>query len=185
MNPISKHTSRAQYSEAICQYLANGESARAGTVEDLIDFGVSHTDIDLPFGGLIPPAVKAPFVKASEDHPEYQIFEKFKQSRMELADVAKAVKGLRRRAQTVIDDALAEFNVDVLMGPAEGPIASVASAAGYPVGTVPLGFVGTDGRTFGVAIIARADKERTSLKVMSAWGKTLPEARKPRRIFTV
>lgn len=70
------------------------------------------------------------------------------------------------------------------MGPADARMASVAAAAGFPVGTVPLGYANFNGRAFGMNIIAAAGQESKMIEVMSAWENTFPEARKPPPILS-
>ena len=85
------------------------------------------------------------------------------------------VKGLElTRSWTIkaIQKTLVENRIDVIMGPADARIASVAAAAGYPVATVPLGFAHFNGRAFGMNIIAGGDQEEKILQVMSAWEST-------------
>lgn len=65
------------------------------------------------------------------------------------------------------------------MGPAAARMASVAAAAGFPVGTVPLGYASFDGRVFGMNLIAAAGQESKMIQVMRAWENTFPQARKP------
>ena len=68
-----------------------------------------------------------------------------------------------------IDKALKEHRLDVIMGPMDGRIPTIAAAAGYPVGTVPLGYSKTNGRPFGVCIVTTARKEEKIFRAMSAW----------------
>ena len=58
-------------------------------------------------------------------------------------------------------------------------MASVAAAASYPVGVMPLGFADFNGRAFGMNIIARSGEEHKILHAMSAWEATFPNARGP------
>ncbi len=78
----------------------------------------------------------------------------------------------RNQTRDAIERSLRENYIDVIMGPADARIASVAAAAGYPVATVPLGFAEFNGRAFGMNLIARENQEETLLQVMSAWEKT-------------
>ena len=78
----------------------------------------------------------------------------------------------RNQTRNAIEKSLKENDIDVIMGPADARIASVAAAAGYPVATVPLGFADFNGRAFGMNLIARENEEETLLQVMSAWEKT-------------
>ena len=84
----------------------------------------------------------------------------------------RGLETTRSRTSTSVQKSLDENGIDVIMGPADARIASVAAAAGYPVATVPLGFADFNGRAFGMNLIARENKEGTLLQVMSAWEKT-------------
>ena len=89
------------------------------------------------------------------------------------------LKLMRDTASNSIDATFAEHEVDVILGPADARMASIAAAAGYPVASVPLGFADFNGRAFGMNIIAGRGQEGIILQVMSAWEATFPEARKP------
>ena len=91
----------------------------------------------------------------------------------------RALEITRSRARTAIKSSLHENGIDVIMGPADARIASVAAAAGYPVATVPLGFADFNGRAFGMNLIARENEEGTLLQVMSAWEKTFGPRKPP------
>ena len=85
----------------------------------------------------------------------------------------------RSRTRTAIQRSLNENGIDVIMGPADARIASVAAAAGYPVAAVPLGFADFNGRAFGMNIIAPADHEHEIFRVMSAWKNTFGPRKPP------
>lgn len=86
---------------------------------------------------------------------------------------------LRKAARASIDRALSKNSIDVILGPSDGMFASMASAAGYPVASMPLGFADFNGRAFGMQALARTDEEDKILRVMAAWEATFPEARQP------
>ena len=65
------------------------------------------------------------------------------------------------------------------MGPADARMASVAAAAGFPVGTVPLGYADFNGRAFGMNLLSASGQESEMIEVMSAWEEAFPQARKP------
>lgn len=92
------------------------------------------------------------------------------------------IRGLettRSRTKTAIQKSLDDNAIDVIMGPADARMASVAAAAGYPVATVPLGFADFNGRAFGMNIIAPAGQEHEILRVMSAWENTFGPRKPP------
>lgn len=57
--------------------------------------------------------------------------------------------------------------------------ASMASAAGHLVASMPLGFADFNGRAFGVQVLAKTGEEDKILPVMSAWEATVPKGRQP------
>jgi len=64
------------------------------------------------------------------------------------------------------------------MGPLDGRIVTIAAAAGYSVGVVPLGFADDfNGRAYGVTVVAKAGREDQIFEAMSAWEKTTPGPR--------
>jgi amidase len=64
------------------------------------------------------------------------------------------------------------------MGLGDGRLSSIASLAGYAVGSLPLGFTDFNGRAFGVHAIAGRNGEKKLLEVMSAWEGSFPEGRR-------
>ncbi|KAK3389254.1 amidase signature domain-containing protein [Podospora didyma] len=82
-------------------------------------------------------------------------------------------KAMRESSAGAINRMLEEYGVDVLFGPGDSLFASVAAAAGFPVGNFPLGFAHFNGRPFGLH--GTAVDERKVLAVMSAWEATFPE----------
>lgn len=79
---------------------------------------------------------------------------------------------IRLKAQGGFDKILGDGDgkADVLMGPLDGRIVTVAAAAGYPVGVVPLGYANDfNGRAYGMVIVAKENGEADILRAMSAW----------------
>jgi amidase len=112
-------------------------------------------------------------------HPGQQLLEGALNDKLTEEKYADGVKLLRQAARTNgIDKTLADYNLDVIIGPMDGRIPSIAAAAGYPVGTMPLGYSKTNGRGFGACIISGAGGEAKVLRAMNAWHATMP-ARKP------
>ncbi|KAI1318485.1 amidase signature enzyme [Xylariaceae sp. FL0255] len=92
----------------------------------------------------------------------------------------KGLKVIHNAARTQgIDKTLNEYNIDVILGPMDGRIPTIAAAAGYPVGTMPLGYSKTNGRPFGVCIVASKDQEHQILRVMSAWDRSIGNRKPP------
>lgn len=96
-----------------------------------------------------------------------------------------------------IDKIFCEFDINIVLGPAESAITQFASAAGasafhteenienadikagYPIATLPLGYLDFNGRPHGLAAIAAAHQEARLIQPQSAWEATLPARRIP------
>lgn len=74
---------------------------------------------------------------------------------------------------------MTEYDLDVILGPMDGRIPTIAATAGYPVGTMPLGYSKTNGRRFGVCIIAGAGQEHKILRAMRAWEGSIRKRKPP------
>ncbi|KAI1348678.1 amidase signature domain-containing protein [Xylaria sp. FL0043] len=77
-----------------------------------------------------------------------------------------------------IDAAMKEYDLDVIMGAPTGRSATIYDVAGYPVGTVPLGYAKFNGRAFGLSFVVQKGREDLIIRVMGAWEKLL-NSRKP------
>lgn len=64
----------------------------------------------------------------------------------------------------------------------DGRIPTIAAAAGYPVGTMPMGYSMTNGRAFGACVVAAAHGEAKILRAMSAWHATMPGRKAPSQL---
>ncbi|KAK4234149.1 amidase signature enzyme [Achaetomium macrosporum] len=93
--------------------------------------------------------------------------------------VERARAALKRIAKTGIDRALDEHNIQAIIAPTDSPFSSLASSSGYPIATVPLGRRNTNGRPFGVSILARTNEEGTLIRIMSAWEAMFPKREIP------
>ena len=88
--------------------------------------------------------------------------------------------GIMSRPRLVhILEFLEKYDVDVIAGPCDSRFASVGSAAGVPVGNLPLGFAHFNGRPFSLHVLAPKDEDVRILRVMSAWEATFPENVRP------
>ncbi|GAM40193.1 hypothetical protein TCE0_038f12344 [Talaromyces pinophilus] len=67
---------------------------------------------------------------------------------------------------------LTEHNLDAIAVLTDSPLSSLASAAGYPTCTMPLGVLGLNGRPFGMSFVAKAHQEARLFRIMSAWHST-------------
>lgn len=94
-----------------------------------------------------------------------------------------------------IDYILDKYDADVIIGPADSGLSTHASGSGkklstallsllliiflgYPIAGMPLGYLGINGRAFGMVALARKHQEATLIKFLSAWDDTF-HPRKP------
>ncbi|KAJ8132894.1 hypothetical protein O1611_g731 [Lasiodiplodia mahajangana] len=144
-------------------YLGSVDCCKIKTLEDLIKFNEDHADQELPRSadnqaGLI----RALHADMRED--EY----------LQLISFARDRCGTRG-----IDQVLEDNGVDILMGPGDGPMMSIAGMAGYPSATLPLGYLDFNGRPFGLQISAKAHQEDLLIQAQSAWEATFPQRQPP------
>jgi len=86
------------------------------------------------------------------------------------AEYEAHLSNIRTVARTKgIDRVLQQFGIDVIIGPADSQATKFAAAAGYPIASLPLGYLDYNGRAFGMVAIAAAYEEAKLFEVMSAW----------------
>ena len=71
-----------------------------------------------------------------------------------------------------IDAILNLYNVDIIIGLSDSWLSTFSAAAGYPMATLPLGYLDYNGRAFGLSAIAKAGQEALLVKVMGLWEET-------------
>ena len=96
-----------------------------------------------------------------------------------------------------IDETFKRYNINVLIGPAESAMSTFAAAAGilswinsglpatanaragYPIASLPLGYLDFNGRPHALAAIAAAHQEATLVQLQSAWEASFPARKTP------
>lgn len=119
-----------------------------------------------------------------EEHPGQQLLESALEDKMSEEKYAEGVSLVRKAAKTNgIDKTIHQFGLDVIVGPMDGRIPTIAAAAGYPVGTVSLGYSQINGRPFGLAVVALANEEHKMLQFMTAWDELMPARLPPPQLM--
>lgn len=112
------------------------------------------------------------------------------------AETEELAENCRRWAATEgIDKAVAEHGVDVVVCSSDSYFAGVSVGArkfshncarlrqtdtiDYPMAGVPLGYVESSGRPYGLQVVARANEEEKLVKFMAAWESISPPRRVP------
>ncbi|KAI0873856.1 amidase signature domain-containing protein [Hypoxylon argillaceum] len=137
------------------------------TMQDLVDFNEKHADICLQPGTPNQVALE----RAATAEMSKETYEEY------------TAALVRHNREEGIDAMLQENGVDVLIGPPRGRFNTIATAANYPIGTIPLGYATNfNGRAFGLVVVAPENKESLILQVMSAWEAVMPKRQPPPKL---
>ncbi|KAI1192490.1 putative glutamyl-tRNA amidotransferase subunit A [Nemania serpens] len=132
--------------------------SKVRSLEDIIAFNKLHADEELP-----------PRTSTDSHNPH-----------LAAEDYGKTLEHLRNISRDQgIDRILEEYDVDVIIGPADSFITSLAAASGYPVAGMPLTYLNFNGRPLGLAALAGKNRDATLVKMMSAWEATFPKRKPP------
>ncbi|KAJ5710070.1 hypothetical protein N7493_009662 [Penicillium malachiteum] len=143
-------------------YLEGLEESDVRSLAEIIAFNEKHADLELP-----------------PHHPRQDTLIKSQNNTTSAEEYERNLSFLRQMGREKgVDLALKTHGVDVIIGPADSELSSMASATGYPICAMPLSYLDLNGRPFGMAAIAGKHQEHLLIKVMSAWEATFP-ARQP------
>lgn len=110
-------------------------------------------------------------------------------------DLNQAAETLRSNGRRRVVDILTRFDIDVIIGPADSLLSSIAAMsgsslhpysfplanrAGLPTACLPLSYLELNGRPFGLQALANAHREDLLVQVMSAWEATFPSRQPPK-----
>ncbi|KAF7893075.1 uncharacterized protein EAF02_000613 [Botrytis sinoallii] len=155
------------FAKAWEKFLKNFPSSSMKSIADIMKFNKLNAKFALP-----------------AEHPGQQLLESALEDKMSEEKYAEGVSLISESAKTNgIDKTIHQFGLDVVIESMDGRMPTVAAAAGYPVGTVPLGYSQTDGRLFGLAIVAMANEEHKMLQFMTAWDELTPSRLPPLQLM--
>jgi len=144
-------------------YLESVDDCEIRTLEELIKFNEEHADQELPPSA----SNQAGLIRALNcnmtDNEYHEILRYARE----------------RCGRNGIDKVLEENDVDIIMGPGDGAMFTIAATAGYPSATLPLGYLEFNGRPFGLQIMAKAHQEALLIQAQSAWEATFPGRQPP------
>ncbi|KAL2073935.1 hypothetical protein VTL71DRAFT_11261 [Oculimacula yallundae] len=144
---------------ALNKYLEGLVDSPVRTLEELIKWNSQHADQELPEG-----------YDRQERLTEAQNFHMSPEERQESDYYIRQKCG-----KEGIDKTMAQYNIDVIIGPADSLLTNIGSSIGAPVATVPLGILDFNGRAFGVIALAAPHDDAKLLHFMSAWESTMPK----------
>ncbi|KAL6807582.1 amidase signature domain-containing protein [Trichoderma sp. SZMC 28013] len=143
-------------------YLQNLEESEIRTITDIIEFNKEHADEELP-----------------PHHPRQDTLIKCENQNVSATEYDRLFAHMRKVARdSGVERVFRTHGVNVIIGPADGFISTMASSGGYPVAAMPLSYLDFNGRPFGLAALAGRHQEALLVQLMSAWEATFP-ARKP------
>jgi amidase len=134
-------------------------------------------------------------IDPAAEYPSQAILEHDQELNLSESDYPKYTTHFRRAGRDGIGKILQEFNVNIILGPSDSGINVVAAASGeikypfltlveayvlgYPIATLPLGYLDFNGRPHGLAAIAGERQERLLVQLQSAWEATFPKRKPP------
>ncbi|KID82777.1 Amidase [Metarhizium guizhouense ARSEF 977] len=137
--------------------------SKVRSLEDIIAFNKQHADQELP-----------------THHPRQDLFIEAQERHVSMQDYNRHLKHLEKAVRgDGVDHILQKYGVDVIIGPADSFLTSMATGSGYPVAGMPLSYLDFNGRAFGLAAIAGQNQEALLIKVLSAWEATFPPRKPP------
>lgn len=150
----------------LATYLAGLKNSQISTLEDLINFNDANADLEFAPGECcqqtLVRAVQTPGKNAS-------------------AYIDARAEGIDLGRTRGIDATLDKYSADALILPTEGYASSLAAVAGYPIVSVPLGYL-PSGQPFGMAFIGRQWSEPTLINLMAAWEAVSPARKIPAQL---
>ncbi|KAL5087696.1 hypothetical protein Trisim1_007561 [Trichoderma cf. simile WF8] len=143
-------------------YLQDLGESDMRSITDIIEFNKEHADKELP-----------------PHHPRQDTFIKCENQNVPATEYDRLFAHMRKVARdSGVERVFQPHGVNIIVGPADGFISTMASSGGYPVAAMPLSYLDFNGRPFGLAALAGRHQEALLVQLMSAWEATFP-ARKP------
>ncbi|KAJ4226433.1 hypothetical protein NW759_005020 [Fusarium solani] len=155
---------RCQGKNGIERYLKALKFSKVRTLEEILQFNEDHAEVELDKGYCPNQGGLSGLV--TESKPD--------------AEVSGWLEECKRWAATEgIDKVTSEQGVDVVVCCSDSYFAGVSVAARYPMAAVPLGYIESSGRPYGLQAIAPAGQEAKLVRFMAAWERVFPPRRVP------
>ncbi|KAF2686408.1 amidase signature enzyme [Lentithecium fluviatile CBS 122367] len=137
-------------------YVDSLETTPIRTLEELIIWNEEHAEEELP-----------PYA------PNQDSLLRARDLELSKEEYGQHLEHLRSMARDEgVEKILKEYEVDIIMGPCDSPLPLFAACGGYPVISLPLGYLDYNGRPFGLIALGPRHDEALLIKVASAWEAT-------------
>ncbi|KAK8866203.1 hypothetical protein IAR55_001354 [Kwoniella newhampshirensis] len=151
----------------LATYLSGLTDSSIETLEDLINFNDANADIEFAPGECCQQTLVRAVQTTGKNATVYL------DARAQDLDIGRT-RG--------IDYVLDTYGADALVLPTEGYASSLAAVAGYPIVSVPLGYL-PSGQPFGMAFIGKQWSEPLLISLMAAWEAVSPPRKVPAQLM--
>ncbi|KAL6789708.1 amidase signature enzyme [Trichoderma sp. SZMC 28012] len=155
----------ARFKPTFEAYLETLEDSQVRSLDELIRFNRNHAEKALPPG------------KSALSHKSLQNAATMTMSDQEHDFLLRHARKVGR--DIGIDKTLKEYDVNLVIAPADSPVNLLVSAAGYPSATMPLSYLDYNGRPIGLVAFTTAGGEGMLLNFLCAYENTFPKRRPP------
>ncbi|KAJ4861604.1 hypothetical protein T069G_02558 [Trichoderma breve] len=138
----------------VADYLDNLAESKVHSLEDIVEFSKQNPDLEF-----------------SDVCPNQDSLLNVLKYDIPASVVDDAVRDVRQAAGPEgIDRVLKEYCIDAIIAPTDSDIHKLASFSGYPMGTMPLGYLLPIGRPHGLSIFTSKYNDSLILRIMHVYG---------------
>ncbi|KAK4081041.1 uncharacterized protein Triagg1_2573 [Trichoderma aggressivum f. europaeum] len=138
----------------VADYLHNLAETKVHSLEDIVEFSKQN-----------------PGLEFSDVCPNQNSLVNILKYNIPASVVDDAVRDVRQAAgPESIDRVLEEYDIDAIIAPTDSDIHKLASFSGYPMGTMPLGYLLPSGRPHGLSIFTSKYNDALILRIMHVYG---------------
>ncbi|KAI1385137.1 amidase signature enzyme [Hypoxylon trugodes] len=146
-----------EFPREIEEFLTNFDRTTSiNSLDDIIKWNEQNADISLPD----PYKTQTELIKSRDNKMTEQRHN-------------KVLSELRRIAINELEKSMAD-GLDIVLAPSDSTMVSYAACAGWPIATVPLGRLDSNGQPFGLFAIAREGSDDLLLNFMALFEKAFP-----------
>ncbi|PKK54888.1 hypothetical protein CI102_381 [Trichoderma harzianum] len=163
----------ARFKPTFEAYLGTLEYSQVRSLDELIMFNQNHAEKALPPG-------KSSFITQVSSYDNQDQLQNAATMTMSDEEHDFLLRHARKVGRDIgIDKTLKDYDVDLIIAPADSPVNLLVSAAGYPSATMPLSYLEYNGRPIGLVAFTTAGGEGMLLNFLRAYENTFPKRRPP------